>query len=156
MDPDDELLIRGSEFIRSGESWPYLDKLLLTHDADRIHLEITFPWNEEEGSSTSLFLMDDGALGYATWHEACTYLRPDDSCRSRPVGRPRQDIPTGPNGFHRSMNRTEAETLAPDWAMPEAEVAPPNRSAPLSPRRRHEFAFAARLPVRVPLVWTAG
>jgi len=78
MDPDDELLIRGSEFIRSGESWPYLDKLLLTHDADRIHLEITFPWNEEEGSSTSLLLMDDGALGYATWHEACTYVRPDD------------------------------------------------------------------------------
>jgi hypothetical protein len=77
MDPSYELLIRGSEFIRSGESWPYLDKLLLAHDADRIHLEITFPWNEEEGSSTSLFLMGDGALGYASWHEVCTYLRPD-------------------------------------------------------------------------------
>ena len=46
-------------------------------DADRIQLEIIFPGNEEEGSSTSLFRMDDGALGYATWHEACTYLRPD-------------------------------------------------------------------------------
>jgi hypothetical protein len=77
MDPSEELLIRGSEFIRSGEPWPYLDKLLLTNDADQIHLEIIFPGNEEEGSSTTLFLMDDGALGYATWHEACTYLRPD-------------------------------------------------------------------------------
>ena len=77
MDPSCELLIQGSDFIRSGESWPYLDKLLFTNEAERIHIEIIFPWNEEEGSSTSLFLMDDGALGYATWHEACTYLRPD-------------------------------------------------------------------------------
>lgn len=78
MDPSEELIIQGSEFIRSGKPWPYLDKLLLTNDKDRIHIEIFFPWNEVEDSSTSLFLFDNSALGYVSWHEACTYLRPDD------------------------------------------------------------------------------
>jgi dihydrofolate reductase len=74
MDGEHDLVIQGSEILWQSTPRAYVDKMLVTYEEDRVHIDIVFPEDEEEDTETSL-LLEDGALIVANFHEVRILVR---------------------------------------------------------------------------------